>query len=102
MGDKSGWIAHLQAYMISGSLRSDFPSITDGANKKSGPIHPFGHHKCIPRSPTGSVCSPSTRPNLPSLTRDQWSARNSSRPSKPATLTTGVNGPEDATMTRTS
>ena len=68
MGDKSGFITHFLAYMISGSLRLDFPSIADGANKKSDPIHPFGHHRCIPRSPTGSVCSPSTRQNLPSLT----------------------------------
>ena len=34
--------------------------------------------------------------------RDQWSARNSSKPSKPATLTIGASGPEDATTTRMS
>jgi len=36
------------------------------------------------------------------LPQDQWSVRNSSRPSKPATLTTGASGREDATTTRTS
>jgi len=39
-----------------------------GVNSQPDLSHPFGHHKCILRSPIGSVRPPSTPPNPPSLT----------------------------------
>ena len=68
----------------------------------TNPIHPFGHHDASP----GVRQVRYARFLLLQITyispRDQRSARNSSKLSKPATLTTGVSGPEDATTTRTS
>jgi hypothetical protein len=69
MGDKrngwGGWDAHSPAYMISGSRRQIFP------RSPSKPITSptlSSHYKCTPRSPTGSVCPPSTPPNPSPLT----------------------------------
>ena len=54
--------------MISGSPRADFPSIAGRLIRSPTSPHPFGHHRCILRSPTGSVCPPPTPPNPAYLT----------------------------------